>query len=635
MPGSRTHPTLPVACLPALDPRLRPIIERHLRYARIGSGWPDAIGRILSSSQVVDYLRADGSVDRRRVNPLLRRALQYIPEIDEIVSWGFTGDRGWMESHATYGPDWYVRRAREAWQAGNHTLLAFIMGLVTHQGEYLTAYKSLPLMFHGLPRDLAEVPEWIKRGGPFCDPHPYLTADRFPLKRVPEALNARIVAGRFRKLGWEGPATDIYRNILRDHYFRLFPLEAAWIVEHSRGDSPASYQRWREVAYRGRTHTCLLAASVVNDVLRPEEELVRREGDVLVTARCDLWRRKPGPPELADRRLPFDRLNLLGPLIKAGVRYELVSGDVLPEPDGFAAVLLLEETPQRNDVAFYRRLGRYLAGGGRVVVMGEPVYPVQRIRRRGRPDLFQRLVQHPGVVRAKDIRTMVRALGRVLGRRKLPLDAAQPTPEALALARELKRSRQTHVYVPKVTHRKRGRVVLDAVHGLVRCRGGRVLWDGKKRWFRTGDVGCPFREREGKVVVEVSPTAASLLTLPEVTVTSTSVLDLALRNEGGAASFGSPAGRSQPAWSRKPGYRSGQAGPAGGGFLVDVTWVAKRRRTPILHTYVGPSGRFAERLELGTLDGPGRLELTVRHALVDGLEGAGSLLIDRLRVLQP
>ncbi|MCK4300581.1 MAG: hypothetical protein KAX80_13655, partial [Planctomycetes bacterium] len=233
MPGSRTHPTLPVACLPALDPRLRPIIERHLRYARIGSGWPDAIGRILSSAQVVDYLRADGSspaggvcdLDRRRVNPLLRRALQDIPEIDEIISWGFTGDHGWMESHATYGPDWYVRRAREAWQAGNHRLLAFIMGLVTHQGEYLTAYKSLPLMFHGLPRDLAEVPGWIKRGGPFCDPHPYLTADRFPLKRIPEALNARIVASRFRKLGWGGPATDIYRNILQDHYFRLFPLE--------------------------------------------------------------------------------------------------------------------------------------------------------------------------------------------------------------------------------------------------------------------------------------------------------------------------------------------------------------------------------------------------------------------------
>ncbi|MCK4300104.1 MAG: hypothetical protein KAX80_11255, partial [Planctomycetes bacterium] len=355
------------------------------------------------------------------------------------------------------------------------------------------------------------------------------TADRFPLKRIPEALNARIVASRFRKLGWGGPATDIYRNILEDHYFRLFPLEVAWIIEHSRGDSPASFGRWREVAYRGRTHTCLLAAAVVNDVLRPEEELTRREGDVLVIARCDLWRRKPGPPELADRRLPFDRLNLLGPLIKAGLRYELVSGDVLPEPEGFAAVLLLEETPQRNDVAFYRRLGRYLASGGRVVVMGEPVYSG------GRPDLFQRLVQHPArrTAGAKDIRTMVAALGQVLGRNKLPLDAAQPTPEALTLARELKESRQTHVCLPKAARGKGGCVVLDAVQVLGRCRGAQVLWDGKKRWFGTGDVGCPFREREGKVVVEVSPTATSLLTLPEVTVTSTSALDLALHNKGG------------------------------------------------------------------------------------------------------
>jgi len=600
MSGTRTHPTLPVACLAALHPHLRPLMEQHLLYARIGSGWPDAIGRVLSSAQVVDYLRADGLVDRRRVNPLLRRALRYIPEIDEIISWGFTGDRGWMESHATYGPDWYVRRAREAWQAGNHKLLAFIMGLVTHQGEYLTAYKSLPLMFHGLPGDLEGVPGWIKRGGPFCDPHPYRTADRFPLKDIPEALNARIVAGRLRKLGWEGSATDIYRNILEDHYFRLFPREVAWVVEHGRGDSPASFLRWRELAYRGRTHTCLLAASVVNDVLRPEDELTRRRGDVLVVARCDLWRREPGPPELASRRLPFDRLNLLGPLIKANVRYELVSGDILPEPGGFAVVLLLEETPQRNDAAFYRRLRRYLAGGGEVVVMGEPVYPG------GRADLFRRLVQHPGVTRAKDIRTMVRAVGRVLGRSKLPLDAAQPTPEALTLARELKESRQTHVYLPRAAGGKGGGVVFDAGEELQRCRQAEVLWDGEKRWCKPGHCRPPFREQEGKIVVEVSPTATSLLMLPRVAVRSTSVLDLTLRNE------------------------------AGGRYLVKVTWVAGRRRTPVLDACVGPGGRFAGRLELGGLGGSGgRLWLTVKHALVDGLEGAEGLLIPRLRVLQP
>jgi len=204
MAGSRTHPTLPVACLPALAPALRPLIEPHLRYARIGAGWPDAIGKILSSGQVVDYLLPDGSLDRRRVDPLLRRTLHYIPEIDEVISWGFTAERGWMESHATYGPDWYVRRARRAYRDRNYKLLAFIMGLVTHQGEYLTAFKSLPLMFHGLPRHLAQVSGWVERGGPFYDPHPYRSAERFPLKNIPEALNARLVAHRLRRVGWAG-----------------------------------------------------------------------------------------------------------------------------------------------------------------------------------------------------------------------------------------------------------------------------------------------------------------------------------------------------------------------------------------------------------------------------------------------
>jgi len=338
----------------------------------------------------------------------------------------------------------------------------------------------------------------------------------------------------------------------------------------------------------------------VNDVLRPEDQLVRREGDVLVVARCDLWRRKPGPPGLASRRLPFHRLQLLGPLIQAGLRYELLSGDALPEPDGFAAVLLLEETPQCCDAAFYRRLEGYVRRGGRVVVMGEPVYPG------GRPDLFRRFVTLPGVVRVGDVYEMVRALSRVLGRDKLPPGASRPTARALALARELKETRRSRVFLPLSGRGGRSAVLFDAVRELGRCGRGWVLWDGTRRWLRGGEAARTFRNVEQGVEVEVRPTATSLLRTPPLKLPAGEwALDLAVRN------------------------------PAGGGFLVDVVWRGRGRSRPVAHVYLGSGKRFSARVALESLGGAGRFELTFKHALVDGLEGAKGVLLERLRVLRP
>ncbi len=398
--------------------------------------------------------------------------------------------------------------------------------------------------------------------------------------------------------GCEASATETYRYILHDHYFHLYPLEASWIVEHSGADSPASFQRWREVAYRGRTHTCLLAAAVVNDVLRPEDELARRQGDVLVVARCDLWRRKVGPPDLAPRRLPPDRLKLLGPLIKAGLRYELLSGDAIPEAAGFGVVLVIEETPQRNDGAFYRKLTQYVRGGGKVVVLGKPVYPG------GRPDLFERLVGLPGVVWVRDLHSMVKALGEVLGRDRLPLSSEQPTAQALSLARALKELRRSRVYGSRPKARRRGRLLFDAVAELGRCRQARVLWDGTRQRLTARDSGRAFVESGDGVHANVSGTATSLLVLPaDLKLGPGSVVDVGLRNE------------------------------AGGGFLADLAWVTDKRRVPVLHAYLGPGGRFARTLRLGdVVDTRGRLELTVKHALVDGLEGAEGIELVRLRV---
>jgi len=599
--GSRVHPTVPVACLPALHPRLKPILERHLRYAEIGAGWPDALGKVLSSTELMKYLRPDGSLDRRKLHPVLRRELHYIPELEEILSWGFTGERGWMESHATYAPDWYVRRSREAWQAGNYKLLAFLMGLVTHVGEYLTGYKGLPLMFHGLPRDLAPVPEWVKRGGPFYEPHPYRTAKRFPLRRIPTAMNARIVAGRLSKLTWAGPATELYRRILHEHYFGLYPLEVAWIVEHSRRDSPGSFLRWREVAYRGLTDTCLLAAAVLNDVLRPEHELLRRHGDLLVVIRGDLWRRKTGPPALARRRLPRDRYRLLGPLIKAGLDYELASGDALPDPDGFRAVLVVEEVPQRNDAAFYRRLRRYVRGGGRVVVLGRPVYPG------GRADLHEELISLPGVLKVRGGKSMVAALSRLLGAESFPLEAGRPTKEALRLAGELAELRRHRVFVPAASGRRRGEAGFVLADELAACRQGWELWDGTRRWVPPAETERPFMERGGVVRVTVPPRATSLLALPRGgLVASSTVLEVALSN------------------------------PAGGGFLVDIFWRRGRGRVPVAHAYLGPRQSFTGCFHVGgSARQAGGLELTVKHALVDGLDDAQGVRIDRFSLFRP
>ncbi|MEW6355305.1 MAG: hypothetical protein AB1696_03190 [Planctomycetota bacterium] len=318
-------------------PAVGDFIRRNMKYAKVGSGWHDAM------------TLPDGGADRGRV--VAHWINRGVPFAQDLAEWGFADERPFVRRHFICGPDWYLRRMQQAAQEGNEPKAAVIWGIFLHSCEYLTASKCSSMIVHDLPDDLAWAERWLVNGHPFQDEFAYETRPReFDNTRVISMLRDRVCVSPGGM-----SCCELYAEMLRRRYFEFFPDELQWLIDCEAESVEKIYSRYEDLCYRELAGTLNLALAGLRDVLADRDD-DPQDADILFLIREDLWRRCALEGKMQTAGRVIEGLRYISSACKLGLPFALWSGEGAPDLNPYHAVVALCGEPMSDEDDFRRAI---------------------------------------------------------------------------------------------------------------------------------------------------------------------------------------------------------------------------------------------------------------------------------------
>lgn len=318
-------------CVELAEPDLRSFLQRNIAWAKLGAQWHDTM------------VPPTASPDRDRVLEWWRQRNASL--VHPLTEWGLADETACIRRHFIYAPDWYIRRMRAAIDEGNAPKAAVLWGILLHCCEYLTASKSSSMILHDLPAELAWAERWLVNGHPFQDEFIFQDGDgAFRHARNLSAVRQRMASNTGQ------PCCEVYRNLLRRHYFRFFPDELQWLIDYEEQGGRRVYERYEDLCFQETAGTLSVALAALRDVLRPRREDARG-ADVLFLVRDDLWRRAEQKGPVTPGHRVVEGLRYVSAAVKLGLLFDLWSGEGAPDTSGYRAVVALSREPEPGTIA--------------------------------------------------------------------------------------------------------------------------------------------------------------------------------------------------------------------------------------------------------------------------------------------